>query len=285
MGVGVAVAAALGSVVARRRGGDQLLCVPLSLTAVFYAGTVGYVAARAGPPESAILLAASAAFAAAILLLRVTDCGRTCLTMTSTLCALIAAVAAVGATWRLESTASGAALAVLSLAIIGFAPRIAMVLSGTGPAAASIDAALCHRTLTGLVLGASTAAALGAATVVSGLTLRDLIFAAVVALVLLLRARTHVDSVRRAGLVAAAVIAAMAGFVAAAVAFPPQATVVCALTATAGAAALSVMVGPTVTPIIVRTTEVVEYLALAAVVPLACWVGGLYGWARGMNLL
>jgi hypothetical protein len=42
---------------------------------------------------------------------------------------------------------------------------------------------------------------------------------------------------------------------------------------------------PTVTPMVVRTVEVVEYLALAAVVPLACWVGGIYGLARGMSLI
>ena len=58
-----------------------------------------------------------------------------------------------------------------------------------------------------------------------------------------------------------------------------------ALAATAGAAALGCVVRPTVSPIALRVVEVVEYLALAAVVPLACWVGGIYGWAREMNLI
>jgi hypothetical protein len=33
-----------------------------------------------------------------------------------------------------------------------------------------------------------------------------------------------------------------------------------------------------------RSVEVVEYLSLAAVLPLACWVVGLYGLVRGLSL-
>jgi hypothetical protein len=33
-----------------------------------------------------------------------------------------------------------------------------------------------------------------------------------------------------------------------------------------------------------RAIEVVDYLALAAIVPLACWVGGLFGFVRGLSL-
>ena len=284
-GTCVAVAAAAGAAVVRRRHDDPLICVSLSLIAVLYAGAVGYVAVPPGSVASGILLAASAAFAAAILLLRVTDCGRTCLTAIATLSALIAAVATAGAVWRVEPTAGGAALATLSLATLGSASRIAMVLNGVRPSTPSFDAAACHRTLTGLVVGASIAAALGAARVAAGLALPDVIFTAVVALALLLRARTHVDPHRRVGLAAAAALTATAGFGAVAVSSPTQAHVVSALTATVGAAALSCLAKPTVSPLFVRTVEVVEYLALAAVVPLACWVSGIYELARGMNLL
>ncbi len=102
---------------------------------------------------------------------------------------------------------------------------------------------------------------------------------------LLLRVRTHVDSIRRIGLAAAAVLTVAAGFAAAVISYPAQAHVISALAATAGAAALGCVVSPTVSPIALRVVEVVEYLALAAVVPLACWVGGIYGWAREMNLI
>ena len=284
-GTFVAVAAAAGAAVVRRRGDDPLVCVSLSLIAVLYAGAVGFVAVPPGPVASALLLAASATFAAAILLLRVTGCGRTCLTAIATLSALIAAVTTAAAIWGLEPTAGGAALATLSLVTLGFAPRIAMVLNGIRPSTQSFDAPVCHRTLTGLVVGASIAAALGAAAVAAGSEIPDLTFTAVVALVLLLRARTHEDSHRRVALAATAALTATAGFSAAAVALPAQAPVVSVLAATVGGAALSCLVRPTVSPILVRTVEVVEYLALAAVLPLAFWVGGIYAFARGMNVI
>jgi type VII secretion integral membrane protein EccD len=283
-GTGVAVAAAVGAAVVRRRSDDPLLCLPLSLTAVWYAGAVGYVTVPPGPAAPGLLLATSAAFAAAILLLRVTGCGRTSLTAIATSSALIAAVAAAGVMWQLELTAGGALLATLSLATLGFAPRIAMLLGGIGPSIASIDAASCHRTLTGLVVGASIASAAGAAAVTTGLALRDITFAAVIALVLLLRTRTHVETTRRVGLCVAAVVTATADFAAVTVAAPAQTHVVSVLAAVSGTAALSSLVRPAVSPIVVRAVEVIEYLALAAVVPLACWVGGVYGLAREMNL-
>ena len=61
-------------------------------------------------------------------------------------------------------------------------------------------------------------------------------------------------------------------------------TLTSALAAAAGAAALGCLVGLTMSPIAARAVEVVEYLALAAVLPLACWVGGIYGLARGLSL-
>ena len=39
-----------------------------------------------------------------------------------------------------------------------------------------------------------------------------------------------------------------------------------------------------VSPVGRRSVELLEYLALAVVVPLACWICGLYGAARGLNL-
>jgi hypothetical protein len=81
------------------------------------------------------------------------------------------------------------------------------------------------------------------------------------------------------------VLTVTAGFAAAVISYPAQAHVVSAIAATAGAVALVSVVRPTVSPIALRAVEIVEYLALAAVIPLACWVGGIYGWAREMNLI
>jgi type VII secretion integral membrane protein EccD len=290
IGTCLAVTAAVGSAVVRRVHGDPLTCVPLSLIAVLYAGAIGFLSVPPGSHASGLLLASAVMLSAAILLLRVTGCGITCLTALATVCAVATAISAATVTWNLAPDAGGAALVTLSLATLAFAPRLSMVLSGTAPDAAP-NVELCHRVLTGLVVGSSIGAALGATSVAigevrdAGSAFRGTAFAAIVALVLLLRVRTHVDSTRRIGLAGAAVLTLTAGFAAAAISYPAQAHVVSALAATAGAAALGCVIRPTASPIALRAVEVVEYLALAAVVPLACWVGGIYGWAREMNLI
>jgi type VII secretion integral membrane protein EccD len=275
--------------------------VPLSLIAVLYAGVVGFVAVPPGPLASGLLMAFAATFSASILLLRVTGYGRMLLTTVAALSVLIAAVAAAGVMWGWHLRTGGAALACASLAALGFAPRISMILSGAGPRTPSIDdsqaettepdTGLCHRTLTGLVVGSSIAASLGAASVAvgsirdPGATLRGIAFTAVVALVLLLRARVHIDPCRRIGLAAAAVLTATAGFAAVVASAPTQVNVMSVLAAAAGAAALGFLVRPTVSPVVPRIVQAVDYLAIAAVVPVACWVGGIYGLARGVKLI
>jgi hypothetical protein len=117
-----------------------------------------------------------------------------------------------------------------------------------------------------------------------GSALRDAAFIALIALIVVLRVRTHVDGVRRISLAISAAFAATAGFAAAAVSAPGQAHLIGALAAATGAAALGWLLGLTVSPIFVRAVEVAEYLALAAIVPMACWVGGIYGLARGLSL-
>lgn len=299
-GACVAVAAVVGAVVVRRR---HYLSVPLSLIAVFFAAAVGFLAVPPGPPGTGLLLACAAAFAAAILMLRVTGCGRICLTAIATVSALTGAVAIAVVMWGLQANAAGAALATISLATLGVAPRLSMALSGISPSMPDIDdtddampetvaakAELTHRTLTGLVCGASMSASLGAASVVlgqirhPGSALRDMTFTAVVAIILLLRVRTHADVLRRIGLAISATIAATAGFAAAAIEAPGQAPLASALAAAAGAAALGCLTELTMGPITVRAVEVVENVMLAAVLPLACWVGGVYGLARGLSL-
>ena len=286
IGTCVVIASVAGALAARRLRSDPLICVTLSLVAVLYSGTLGFVTVRAGATVSGLLLASAAMFATAVLLLRVTNCGRTCLTATATMGALVAAASATGVAWELQLNAIGAALVTLSLATLGFAPRLSMAFTGTTPDTVP-DARRCHQILTGLVVGSAMTAVLGAVAVAvgAGSALPGTGFIAIVALVLLLRARTHVDTTRRSGLAAAAALSALAGFISAAMVAPTYVHVISALAAITGAAALGCIVRPTVSPLVRRTVEVVEYIALAAVIPMACWVGGIYGWARGMNLL
>ncbi|MCV7302426.1 type VII secretion integral membrane protein EccD [Mycobacterium barrassiae] len=280
----LAVAAATGAAVSWRLRADPRICVPLSLVTILYAGAVGFVSVPPGPTASGLLLASAAVLAAAVVLSRITRCGTPYLTAIATLSALIVAVAAAAATWRLQLAAGGAALVTLSLALLGGAPRLSMMLNRMPVDSAVPDVGSCHQTLTGLVMGSSAAAALGAASVAAGdgSALRGTAFAAVVALVLVLRMRTHVDPARRVGLAAAAMLAAAAGFAIAAASAPHHIPVISALATVSGAATLTCLAPPALSPMVIRAVEIIEYVALAAVVPLACWVAGVFGLVRGL---
>ncbi len=110
------------------------------------------------------------------------------------------------------------------------------------------------------------------------------VFAAVVGLVMVLRARAHIDMCRRIALIVGGMAATAAGVALVVVSAPGQANWVCLLATAVGLSMLGGGFGATVNPLVRRAVEVSEYLALAAVVPLACWVGGLYGLIRGVSL-
>jgi hypothetical protein len=110
------------------------------------------------------------------------------------------------------------------------------------------------------------------------------LFAAVMGLVLVLRARTHIDVYRRAALVTAGMVAIAASCADIVVSAPGQANWVCV-----GAAAMALTIfgrgfGAAENPLARRAIDVLEYASLAAVLPLACWVGGLYGLLRGLSM-
>lgn len=294
-------AAAFGAVVVRRNR-DPLPCVALSAIAVVYTAVAAFLSVPAGPAAANVLLAASASFAIAIIMLRLTRCGSICLTATACCAALAATTAAVCVVWTVPAQAAGAALAVLSLAMLGLAARMSITVAGLTPAFPTVDdprapadvgetqVALAHQTLTGLVAGSSASAALGSLLVAcgglngGGSRLSASLFTAVVGLVLLLRARTHSDMPRRIALGAGAMIAMAAGLVVCVVSSPEQAHWMALLSACVGAGALGRLLGLTVSPVIRRAIELLEYVALAAVLPMACWVAGLYELVRGLSL-
>ena len=101
----------------------------------------------------------------------------------------------------------------------------------------------------------------------------------------MLRARTHMDVRRRTALIAGGMTATAAGVALVVVSAPAQANWICLLLVSSVAlSALGGQLVATVNPLARRAVDVVEYLALAAVVPLACWVGGLYDLVRGLSL-
>lgn len=288
----VAAAAAVGAL-ALRRANDALPCVALSLVAVVYAAVLGFLAVPAGPSAANTLLAASAAFATAIVLLRLTRCGTPCLTTVATCAALTATTAAVCVAWTVPVGAAGALLVVLSLAVLGLAARLSIMVAGLTPdvpEACEAQVTLAHHTMTGLVAGSSAAAALGGVLVAcgnlgsGGSHLSASLFTAVVGLVLALRARTHSELPRRIALGAGAMVN-MAAVVAVVVIYEPgHAHWVTLLSTAAGSAGLGWLHGYPLSPVVRRSIEVAEYLSLAAVLPLACWVVGLYGLVRGLSL-
>jgi type VII secretion integral membrane protein EccD len=147
--------------------------------------------------------------------------------------------------------------------------------------------------LTTLVAAFSGVAALGAIGAAAGSSAAadrpslGLWFAAITGGVLLLRARSHRDPARSVQLVLAGTVTLGATFVTAALAYPSRTPYLAAASMMLAAAALCLgFVTHTMTfsPIGRRSVDLLEYFALAVIVPLACWICGAYSAARGMNL-
>jgi type VII secretion integral membrane protein EccD len=302
-GVAVAGAAAIGALAVRRARPDPILCVTLSVFAVVFAAVAGFLAVPGDPSTANLLLAAAVALTTSIVLLRVTRCGAICLTALATVATLTGTASACGVAWTLPLGTTGSVLAALSLGALGLAARFVIAAAGLAPAPASSDqregddpvvdttrAVAAHHALTGLVIGSAGAATVGALLVVSGCVRNGsswptgAIFAAIVGLVVVLRARSHVDVLRCTALVVGGMTAVLAAAALTVVSAPGQANWVCALGAAIGLCMAADLPGATANPLARRAVDVVEYLALAAVVPLACWVGGLYGLIRGLSL-
>jgi type VII secretion integral membrane protein EccD len=302
-GAAIATVTAVGAVAARRAHSDPILCVTLSVIAVVFAAAAGFLAVPAGPSTANSLLAAAVACSTSVLLLRLTHCGTVCLTALATFTALTSVASASDVAWTLPAATTGAALSALSLGTLAVAARLSIAAAGLAPVMATPDdrvdedpasatprAVTANRTLTGLVVGSSGAAALGAALVASDCADDGRMwpvgaaFAVVVGLVTVLRARTHIDMFRRTALIVGGAGAMASGGVLVAVSAPGQANWVCLITVAIGLTTLGARFGVTVNPLVRRGVEMSEYLALAAVVPLACWIGGLYGLIRGVSL-
>ncbi|MBX5487679.1 type VII secretion integral membrane protein EccD [Mycolicibacterium hassiacum] len=288
---GLALTVAVAAVLTRRTPRAGL---PLSVIAVGLAAAAGYLAPHSGSVVAQALSAAAVAFAVAVALHRFL--GGAVLGAVACAAGLTTAGLAAGASWALESPAIGAAIAVAALALLTASARIALALAGVGPALPTAEDTsapdpgpessaytVAHTLLTGVVTGCVAAAVLGVVLVASGRSLPGIGLAAVVAAALLLRARTHAHAARRTALVAGGVCAAIAALAGIAVA-APSSTVGIAAAVTAVAAGVLVSGGPTgfePGPRLHRVADIGEYLALAAVVPLACWVAGVYRLFQG----
>lgn len=311
--VGVLAAAAcialLAGTIASRGFRDDIAGLTLGLLATGFAAAAGLLAVPGGPGAPNALLAATAAAATAVLALRAIGCGTATFTAIGCFAVVAAVVALVAVVGAAPLRAIGAVCAALSLGLIEVSARMSILLAGLSPqltveAAADRPAAAsaglpakamrADAWLTGLVAAFSASAALGAiGTLIAvcstgGSRVAGVVFATITGAVLLARSRSHPDLARAVTLTVTGTAALSGSFVAAATAAAGILLWIAVATAalTTGTVSLG-FITPAVTwsPVTRRSVELAEGFAVAAIVPLACWICGLYGAARGLRLL
>ena len=257
------------------------------LAFISLAATTGFLAVPSAPAAPNVFLAAVAGMSAALLALRWSG-----ITSPTAIAALSFSLPiAVVTLSTLPMVSAGAALSSLALVLLALAPRIAVLVSHLPAEDASPSepevaarAETAHAALTGLVGGAAGAAAVGALLSTADTLGRagpTLAFTSLLAVILLLRIRTHADPVRRIALLAAAVGCAGAGVRLAVQTHPQYVGAVGAVLVAAGLVSIRFRCHGRGWS---RAFDRVEYVALVAVVPVAGWVGGLYDVLAGVHL-
>jgi type VII secretion integral membrane protein EccD len=260
-----------------------------SLAFVCLAAATGYLAVPSGPAAPNVLLAAAAALAVSLSMMRLSGRVSAALTATSAL-SLLSVLATVAVK---PVVAVGAALACASLVLLALAPRVSVLAAGLGadkwdpPERGGGDVPgrvdMGHAILSGLVVGGAAGTASGAVVVVAGDATGGraaLAFTGVLTSVLLLRARTYVDPVRRTALCAAGFVSGAACL---AVVFGSHREYLGVAAGVLVATALVTLGSPAIGASWSRLADRSEYVVLAAVVPVAGWVGGVYDVVAGFH--
>ncbi len=305
--VDVGVAATIGlltlpaALIAYRAFRAQLAGLTLGLLAIGFAALAGLLAVPGGPGAPHALFAAAAALTSAAVM-RTIACHAAVFTALACLAASVGAAALMSAVTAVPLQAIGAASTAISLALVEVSALASIMLARLSPTTGeplvdadglSSNAIRAHMWLTSLIGAFSASATLGAIGAAVGPYLTGgprgpgIAFATVTGAVLLLRARTHRDPARSVPLVICGTAALSAALAAAAAADPRHTAHIGAASTVLAVVALwlgFVNRSRTVSPVRQRGVELLEYLALAAIVPLACWVCELYGAARGVNL-
>lgn len=288
----VAAALCAGSAVAAATAwAPQPLCTVLSVGAVVQAAATGALSGVGATWAPAVLLAAGAALLMAVTLARLRTGAATALSGCAATAGAVAGAAGVHVVVASAVGATGALLTVLSLGLLSAAPTLTVVAAGLGPARPTVDAEraqTAHHILTGSVAGWAGTAVAGAVLIAADAGVPRVLaaaFSAVVATLLLLRQRVHADPIRRIALSAAGFAALAVTVWVSVTAAPHWAPWWCAAVAAAGAAALLrwLREAPP-NPMSRWAVHLTEYVALAAVVPLAAWVAGVYDAVRAMTL-
>ncbi|MEB3019737.1 EsaB/YukD family protein [[Mycobacterium] crassicus] len=252
-----------------------------ALTASGLAGVAGFVAVPGGPGAPNALLAIAAAGTVASLTVPSSGCGAAARAMLCCLAGLAVLTAVAGmacAVSGISARTVGAAAGVVAVGVARVAGRVAVMVRG--------PVGETHDLLTGLVAGAAATMVVGTAGIAVGEPVPGVprfvgvVFTAAAGAALMLRARSHTDGRQIATLLAA-------GFAAIGIALltvdPGLWPAVVAVTL-AGTALVAGFAAPAASAPVRRGAEVLESLTLGSLVPLACWVGGVYGAVRGLGL-
>lgn len=282
MAAASAVAAAGGRV-------PEPLCTVLAVGAVVDVAVTGALATAAIAPG--VLLGSAAALVMSATLCRLGIGGMTALSGCTAAAGAVAVATGSGIVAAPGVAATGALLTLASLLLLSVAPTLTVAIAGLGPTRATVDerrALTAQRMLTGLVAGWAGTAAAGAVLVAADARaprVLAVLFAAVVAALLLLRHRVHADRLRRTALVTTGFVAALTALWTVVTADPRWAPWWCAGIAAAGAVAVPAWLRESApNPMSRWLIALAEYASLAAVVPLAAWVAGVYDMVRGMSL-
>ncbi|MFI8567822.1 type VII secretion integral membrane protein EccD [Rhodococcus sp. NPDC078407] len=279
--------------------------------ALMFTGGIVLVPGQFGAAQ--LMLASAMAGATALLCLRVGGVGFALFTaaIVSALLTFVAAVCTLFTT--MAPPAIGTAAALIGLTGIAFSARVSMMqaklpLPPVPTAGAPLDtveedrldaisfadlqgaAARARSYLTGLLVAFTVAVVAGVLVAVvddggGDVQWPAVALAALCALVLLLRGRTYAVVVHAVPLVAGGTTILLSLLVGAVIALPEHALALFGV-ALAGAVTASIFGAfvPTRTysPVMRRAAELLEYAAIALVIPIAVWVCGLYSVVRGL---
>jgi type VII secretion integral membrane protein EccD len=293
------IVALLCAVIAHRSYRDPMAGLALSVIGIAFAAVAGFLAVPGAPATPNALLAAAAAAATSVLAMRVVGCGVVTLTALACAATLVGVAALVGVMTAAPLPALGSVSALICVGLIGLTPRLSIALAGLSPRLApppDLEAAdsladkvfRADNWLTGLLAAFSSSAAAGAVVTVLGAAPRVccMAFGALTGASLLLQARSHAGA-RRLVFVIGGVAVIATTFAVVASGMPERGAWIAAATAMLAATAICLgFVAPAVSlsPLVRRGVEVLDCLALLAMVPLTCWVCGLYSAVRGLTL-
>ncbi len=290
---GVLAAAALGAAVAVGRAyRERSAAVALGSSASVSSAVAAYLLVPGEATAPKLMLAAAASATVSLVAARFICSGTAVFSGLSSFGLLAAATACVHVVAPVRVAATGVLLAAAAVALLVLTPRLAIWAGRVpvpglreGPAVESYvsQAHHAHAIATGLVCGFSAAAMLGTFLVTRGGGYDGAAFAAALGLTLVLRTCTHVDLIQVMALLTSGTMCFAAVLVWAVGTWPQRAHWI-ALVATGLAAVSARWSARSASPLTRRCVELIEYAALASLIPLAAWLCGAFGAVRGLHL-